>query len=485
MASPTQLRLSSDFCDFKFFLYLCSTLGNSSQVARGGGLHTFQFLSMKLNGLMGKGTGRLGNAVFSITNGQQVVRQYNPVVKNPSTADQVNQRAKLKLASQIAAVFAPVIAYSSNGTQSARNRFISKNFKWFYANGGNASCQYQNLQLADGSIGISAVNADRASHDAVVASLSESAANSVDVVVYHMFRVTDENKLALVDSAVVSNAGGAGIFPASLLYTEGQIIVYAYGYKFRNSADKQKFLDYSVSKGSDLADLVSEVTNRIYDAAFSVTRCTILMQGEEKSGVLAAGKARVYINVSGNGVVTGAGIYDIGSEVTVTATPSQGYQFAGWRISGTTALVSTESTYKFTLNGQADLIAVFTVQSSGSNGSSQGQGTGTNPSSPSNPSTTSAYTVTVKQVQGVGAGSDLPANANAPAVTVTNNGSITPGTTCSITVAEGMPEGAKNYSGLYAGNTLLTTQRTYSFVPSADVTIYVCWNYSGNEEYIL
>ena len=54
---------------------------------------------MKLNGIVGKGTGKLGASVFAISGGEQIVRQYNPVVSNPNTDAQVAQRAKLKLMS--------------------------------------------------------------------------------------------------------------------------------------------------------------------------------------------------------------------------------------------------------------------------------------------------------------------------------------------------------------------------------------------------
>lgn len=51
----------------------------------------------------------MGNAVFRARSGQQVVTQYNPIVANPNTAAQQNGRARFKLVSQLAVVFAPYL----------------------------------------------------------------------------------------------------------------------------------------------------------------------------------------------------------------------------------------------------------------------------------------------------------------------------------------------------------------------------------------
>lgn len=63
----------------------------------------------KMYGITGNLSGKMGSAVFRVRNGQQVVTQYNPVVANPNTKDQQGSRARFKLVSQLAAVFAPSI----------------------------------------------------------------------------------------------------------------------------------------------------------------------------------------------------------------------------------------------------------------------------------------------------------------------------------------------------------------------------------------
>ena len=51
----------------------------------------------KMYGFSGKVTGKKGDAVFAVRNGEQIIRQYNPIVANPSTQKQVDARAALKL----------------------------------------------------------------------------------------------------------------------------------------------------------------------------------------------------------------------------------------------------------------------------------------------------------------------------------------------------------------------------------------------------
>lgn len=82
---------------------------------------------MKLTSLIGDGTGRLGGSVFAVRRGEQIVRKYQSVVNNPSTGAQVAQRAKFKLAQQVAAALGDDVNPWGivDRKKSARNSFTS------------------------------------------------------------------------------------------------------------------------------------------------------------------------------------------------------------------------------------------------------------------------------------------------------------------------------------------------------------------------
>ncbi len=62
---------------------------------------------------------------------------------------------------------------------------------------------------------------------------------------------------------------------------------------------------------------------------------------------------------SAGGTVSGGGTFASGSSDTVTATPNSGSTFANWTENGT--VVSTAASYTFTLTGNRNLVANFTV----------------------------------------------------------------------------------------------------------------------------
>lgn len=87
-----------------------------------------------MQGITGKLSGKMGSAVFRVRDGQQVVAQYNPIVKNPNSEGQQAQRAKFKLMSQLAAIMSPgfgtmsVSKHRAKGKPSQRNAFTQLNF---------------------------------------------------------------------------------------------------------------------------------------------------------------------------------------------------------------------------------------------------------------------------------------------------------------------------------------------------------------------
>lgn len=61
------------------------------------------------HGPLSRAKGKLGGVVYQQYEGMQIAREYQPVVKNPQTEKQTENRAKFKSASQIVAQFSEVL----------------------------------------------------------------------------------------------------------------------------------------------------------------------------------------------------------------------------------------------------------------------------------------------------------------------------------------------------------------------------------------
>lgn len=80
-------------------------------------------------GIYSKLKGKLAGVVFQQYEGLQVGKEYQPNVKNPGTAPQVENRAKFKLASQIVAVFQDTMTIAASGvspyTRMIRGKLVA------------------------------------------------------------------------------------------------------------------------------------------------------------------------------------------------------------------------------------------------------------------------------------------------------------------------------------------------------------------------
>lgn len=231
---------------------------------------------MKLVGITGTGSGKLGNSVFSVNAGQQIVRQYQPNVSNPSTLAQINQRAKMKLLAQIAAVVSSSIAIPKEGMVTPRNRFISLNFPFVTAENGYASMRLVSMQLTAGSIALPEVVVERVDDSAISAELAGSVEAAVSRVVYVAFRKGYDNTLTFHDSIVVEEAGANGTFPTSIAYSDEDVLVYAYGMIDANAMAAAKYSNYHVTSGEDIAYLIGHRTMSASDYLFTKTSGALL-----------------------------------------------------------------------------------------------------------------------------------------------------------------------------------------------------------------
>lgn len=77
-------------------------------------------MAKSTNGL-GQFSGKVGSVVFAVQNGQQVARQYQPIVGNPRSDGQLQQRAKFSFAGKLTSVF-PSALLRTLGTNNRLRR---------------------------------------------------------------------------------------------------------------------------------------------------------------------------------------------------------------------------------------------------------------------------------------------------------------------------------------------------------------------------
>lgn len=210
---------------------------------------------MKLNGMFGKGTGKLGSSVFAISGGEQVVREYNPVVSNPNTDAQIAQRAKLKLMSQLGAALGPALGFAKVGLVSARNQFVSKNIGIATFGEEKASVDLTALQLTPSHTSFPVLTSESAGSGVISVKLETAAALDIKRVVYAVFKKTEDDDLIYVASQVVTEAGEDRVFPAQFKSGVGHYVVYAYGVKDNNVNSTIKYENYVANADVEVATL--------------------------------------------------------------------------------------------------------------------------------------------------------------------------------------------------------------------------------------
>lgn len=319
--------------------------------------------------LFGKINGKLGSVVFSTSGGSIIAREYNPNVANPSTMAQVNQRARMKLMSQLSASLSPVLAMTKDGLVSKRNKFTKLNFPASYALNGVAQITYENVQLTEGNTSLPALQAAGIIENAemqLLCAVSTEPSTTISRVVYSLFRKSLEGKLEYISSKISSTRqieGDTTYFGVQwLALPVAEYVILAYGMSDTSERASAQYGNLNVSNASDIARLVATRAISYQDYQFSQTRGITIASDGTAVQPEQAGKVRVYVTALGQGgTVSGGGSFDIGASVTVVATPANGYDFVRWAYNGSNETASTNASFTFTVNQQTDLVAIFEV----------------------------------------------------------------------------------------------------------------------------
>lgn len=211
----------------------------------------------KINPLLGKGTGKVGAFLLQVNSGVQILKEKPVKVANPNTDAQVEQRAKLKLMSQLAADLAQSIAFQKKGLVSARNQFISANIGKCTYNEGKAQIALEDIELTGGSgyLPMPAVGENNA------LALSAAAPSGVNAVVYAAYKRDELNQLTLIEQKIVSEAGENNTFPTTMVMPDESYVIYAYGIKNNGKVSQIDYEDYtaSISEGHAVLEAIRAI----------------------------------------------------------------------------------------------------------------------------------------------------------------------------------------------------------------------------------
>lgn len=225
----------------------------------------------KIYGLFGSMTGKVADVVMAVRNGEQIVRKYQPVVYNPSSAAQVAQRAKMKALSQLSAILAPAIAIPRSGSVSSRNMFTKLNFKNVSFANNTAEVNIPFVQITSSVVALPNVIATNTAGTLNV-SLSVPAADITRVVYTAVVREAD-NRLRFGGSVVVSEPGVNGIYSGSIsLGSSRDAFVLAYAVRDNTDNARAVFGNLESLTATNIATLIVTRTLTEKDITLSETR---------------------------------------------------------------------------------------------------------------------------------------------------------------------------------------------------------------------
>lgn len=220
---------------------------------------------MKLQGFVGKGSGKFGASVWTVRKGVQVVREYTDKVTNPNTPAQVGQRAKFKLLSQLGAVVAGegMFFRNLNPGESMRNAFMRANMPavTLSPTGDVALLNVDAVVLTDGHTTAPSATFNRLT-GALSVDVSAEGMSDIVGIGYAVITLPEVGRVigysARVEKAESATAITATIFTPSSLMIKTNVLVW--GYRFADAAARAR---YEAIAASETADVVALEFNRM------------------------------------------------------------------------------------------------------------------------------------------------------------------------------------------------------------------------------
>ena len=215
---------------------------------------------MKLQGFVGKGTGKLGASVWAVRKGVQIVREYTDKVTNPNTPAQVGQRAKFKLLTQLGAVVAGAGMFfrNLNAGESMRNAFMRANMGavTLSPTGDVALLNVSKVVLTDGHTTAPAATFNRTT-GALSVDVSAAAMADIMGIGYAVITLPDVGRVigysARAEKGEGETAITATIVAPSALMNKTNVLVW--GYRFADAAARAKYEAIAAAKTADVVAL--------------------------------------------------------------------------------------------------------------------------------------------------------------------------------------------------------------------------------------
>lgn len=230
--------------------------------------------------LMGKQTGKLGQSVLSTRYGEQIQRAYVGTIANPKTEAQVATRSRFKLASQLSAVMADVIAIPRVGSKTGRNQFVSATMDITSEAAGVAQVDLNAVQLTKSQRGLIGFAATRdTANNKINIALKGANGSELSRVVYVVFEKQNDGSLVQLASQVVSTPGENNTFPAELKGSEKSVVLYAYGITDKDGAASVKFGNLTAPTAEQVAKLLTTSSDTLSGVTLTRTNGATMNEG--------------------------------------------------------------------------------------------------------------------------------------------------------------------------------------------------------------
>lgn len=228
---------------------------------------------MKLNGLVGKGSGRLGSSVFAVRGGEQIVRQYTPNVANPNTDRQKAQRAKFKLLSQLAAIASDGLLFAKEGNVSRRNAFVAANMPAVVYSSDIASLSMDAVKLGNGFAPVVITRTDHAEDNVSILELPDG---GWDGIAYATVDFVEIGRVIGISGNVTGGQAEVPIIGTRMART----VIVAAAWRFRDGATRAKYTEtITGTEGQSTYRLVVNVSDLVASGEVEVSQTVVAKAG--------------------------------------------------------------------------------------------------------------------------------------------------------------------------------------------------------------